>query len=68
MAKILDKPFTSDEKRQMLDTIEGNICRISVSDDIEEVIRNLNFAVDKLTAVAYSRVIELTKGERRWID
>lgn len=61
MAKILDRPFTSDEKRQMLDMLRGNINRISVSNDIEEIVCQLNFAVDRLSAVAYSRIKELTE-------
>lgn len=64
MAKLLDRPFTSGEKRQILDMLQGNINRISVSNDIEEIVCQLNFAVDTLSAVAYSRIKELTeKGE-----
>lgn len=62
MAKILNKPYTRDEKRKILDMLQGNINRISVSDDIEEILCQLNFAVDRLSAVAYSRIKEL-KGE-----
>ena len=61
MARLLDRPFTSDEKRQMLDMLRGNINRISVSNDIEEIVCQLNFAVDRLSAVAYSRIKELTE-------
>jgi len=67
MAKILDRPFTSDEKREILDMLQGNINRISVSNDIEEIVCQLNFAVDRISSVAYSRIKEL-KGERRWRD
>lgn len=63
MAKILDRPFTTDEKRQMLDMLQGNINRISVSDDIEEIVCQLNFAVDRLSTVAYSRIKELKRSE-----
>ena len=62
MAKLLDRPFTNDEKRQMLDMLQGNINRISVSDDIEEILCQLNFAVDGISSVAYSRIKEL-KGD-----
>ena len=65
MAKLLDRPFTSDEKREILNMLQGNINRISVSDDIEEILCQLNFAVDRISSVAYSRIKEL-KGERRW--
>ena len=63
MAKILDRPFTTDEKREILDMLQGNINRISVSNDIEEIMCQLNFAVDRLSAVAYSRIKELTERE-----
>ena len=59
MAKILDRPFTTDEKREILDMLQGNINRISVSNEIEEIACQLNFAVDRLSAVAYSRIKEL---------
>ena len=61
MAKLLDRPFTNEEKRQVLDMLRGNINRISVSNDIEEIVCQLNFAVDRLSAVAYSRIKELTE-------
>lgn len=59
MAKILDRPFTTDEKREILDMLQGNINRISVSNEIEEIVCQLNFAVDRLSALAYSRIKEL---------
>ena len=62
MAKLLDRPFTTDEKMEILDMLRGNINRISVSSDIEEIVCQLNFAVDRLSAVAYSRIKEL-KGD-----
>ena len=61
MAKLLDRPFTSDKKREILDMLQGNINRISVSNDIEEIACQLNFAVDRLSAGAYSRIKELTE-------
>lgn len=63
MAKLLDRPYTRDEKREILDMMHGNISRISVSNDIEEIMCQLNFAVDRLSAVAYSRIKELTERE-----
>ncbi|MBY0758542.1 hypothetical protein [Sellimonas caecigallum] len=60
MAKLLDRPFTNDEKRQILDMLQGNINRISVSNAVEEIVRQLNFAVERLSAVVYSRIKELT--------
>lgn len=63
MAKLLDRPFTNEEKRQVLDMLRGNIDRISVSNDIEEIVCQLNFAVDRMSAVAYSRIKELMGEE-----
>ena len=57
--KLLDKPLTQQEKRNMLDMLDGNIARICVSDDPEEIVRSLGFAIDRLSTIAYSRVKEL---------
>ena len=57
MAKLLNRPYTNEEKRQILDMLRGNINRISVSTDVEEIVCQLNFAVDRLSAVAYLRLI-----------
>ena len=38
MAKLLDRPYTNEEKMQILDTLRGNINRISVSTDVEEIV------------------------------
>ena len=62
MKRLLDRPFTNDEKRNIIDMLHGNINRISVSDDIEEIVCQLNFAVDRISSVAYSRIKEL-KGD-----
>lgn len=63
MAILLDRSLINDEKRHILDMLRGNINRISVSDDIEEIVCQLNFAVDRLSAVAYSRIKELREFE-----
>lgn len=63
MAKLLERPYTKEEKRQILDMLHGNINRISVSNDIEEIVCQLNFALDRLSAVAYSRIKELMGEE-----
>lgn len=62
MAKLLDRPFTREEKRDILDMLQGNINRIYVSNDIVEIVCQLNFAVDRISAVAYSRIKELKGG------
>ena len=62
MEKLLNRPYTNEEKRQILD-MRGNINRISVSTDVEEIVCQLNFAVERLSAVAYSRIKEIRDGE-----
>ena len=57
--KLLDKPLTQQEKRNMLDMLDGNIARICVSDDPEEIVKSLGFATDRLSMIAYSRLKEL---------
>lgn len=64
MAKLLNRPYTNEEKRQILDMLRGNINRISVSSDVEEIVCQLHFAVDRLSAVAYSRIKEIRDGYR----
>ena len=68
MEKVLNRPYTNEEKRQILDMLRGNINRISVSTDVEEIVCQLNFAVDGLSAVAYSRIKEIREGDQRWRD
>lgn len=36
--RLLDKSLTTQEKRNELDMLEGNIARIAVSDNVEEVV------------------------------
>lgn len=59
MAQLLNKPLSQTEKRYLLDMLQGNINRISVSQDIVEISQMLNYAVDRLTLIAQSRVLEL---------
>lgn len=59
MAQKLNKPLTQTEKRYQLDMLQGNINRISVSQNIVEIALMLDFAIDRLTLIAQSRAIEL---------
>lgn len=59
MAQKLNKPLTQTEKRYQLDMLQGNINRISASQDIVEISQMLDFAIDRLTLIAESRVMEL---------
>lgn len=36
--RLLDKSLTTQEKKNELDMLKGNIARIAVSDNVEEVV------------------------------
>ena len=57
--KLLDTPLSQLQKGNELDLLRGNINRICVSDDIEEIISSLGFATDRLHLIAYSRIKKL---------
>ena len=57
--RLLDKPYTRDEKNDVLRLLDGCICRICVSDDAEEIVRMLGFANDYLSMLAYSRMKQI---------
>lgn len=57
--RLLDKSLTTQEKRNELDMLKGNIARIAVSDNVEEVVAQLGFAIDRLSLLAYSRIKEI---------
>lgn len=59
--RLLNKPLTRKERQNELDMINGNIARVSVSNDPVEIVAQLGFAIDRLNMVAYSRVMELTQ-------
>ena len=56
---LLDKPLEREQKNFSIDMLKGNIARICVSDDVEEIVCQLGFAVYRLSILAYSRVKEL---------
>lgn len=71
--RLLDEPIARQEKKNILDSIDGNICRICVSDDVEEIVRMLGFATDRLSMLAYSRIKEVTSSnksvnETEWLN
>ena len=45
--RLLDSPLPYKEIRNMLDLVEGNICRLSVSNDPVEIASVLGFAIDR---------------------
>lgn len=57
--RLIDGPFTEREKREMLNMLNGNVARICVSDDPQEIVQQLGFATDRLSMLAYSRVMEI---------
>lgn len=61
--KLLDKPMERLVINSEIDSLDGNVARICVSDSIEEIISSLGFAVDRLNMLAYSRIKELTHKE-----
>lgn len=61
--RLLDAPYSRQEKHNQLDMLHGCICRLSVSDDPVEVVRMLGFANDYLSMVAQSRIMELLQKE-----
>lgn len=56
--RLLSKPLSRKEIKESLDLLDGNISRICVSDDPEEIMSSLGFAIDRLSMIAYSRFKE----------
>lgn len=61
--RLIDKPFTKQEKDNTLSSLDGCICRICVSDDPEEIVRMLGFANDYLSMLAYSRMKQIKEKQ-----
>ncbi len=61
--KLLNSPLTRDEERSLLDMLKGNIARVAVSDNEEEIVSSLGFAIDRLSMLAYSRIKEIKSGK-----
>lgn len=62
--RLLLEPLDYKERREMKELLNGNIVRIFLSDDVEEIVSQLGFATERLSMLAYSRVIELQQGDR----
>jgi len=60
---LLDKPLTQNERDNIQDSLKGNICRICVSNDPEEILVHLGFAIDRLSMLAYSNIKSLKEKE-----
>lgn len=61
--RLLLEPLDNKEKREMKELLDGNIVRIFLSDDVEEIVSQLGFATERLSMLAYSRVIELQRKD-----
>ena len=61
--RLLDEPWSPLEIRSQLDSLNGNISRICVSDSAEEIISSLGFATDRLSMLAYSRIKKISSKE-----
>lgn len=61
--RLLHKSLDNKEKREMKKLLDGNIVRIFLSNDIEEIVSQLGFATERLSMLAYSRVIELQQKD-----
>ena len=62
--RLLDKPMAKEDKEFLLDMLEGNIAKVCVSNDVEEIVVQLGFAIDKLSMLAYSRIKKLKEVEK----
>ena len=61
--RLINEPWSPLEIRSQLDSLNGNISRICVSDSAEEIISSLGFATDRLSMLAYSRIKEISSKE-----
>lgn len=62
--KLLTEPLNYKALHNMLDLLDGNIARIMVSDDVEEIMSAVGFADERLHMIAYSRIKELLAREK----
>lgn len=62
--KLLDIPLTYQEKNYYLDTLNGCISRICVSNEPNEIIRMLGFANDYLNMLAQDNMLRIKEKEK----
>ena len=62
--KLLDTPFTPQEKNYYLDMLEGCICRICISNEPSEIIQMLGFANDYLSMLAQNNMLRIKEKEK----
>lgn len=61
--KLLDKPFDYIEKENALQSLNGCICRICVSENPLEITRMLGFSNDYLAMLAQNRMMQLEEKD-----
>lgn len=62
--RLLNKPLDKEEKDFLLDMLKGDIARICASDEVEEIVVQLGFAIDRISTLAYSRIKQLKEVEK----
>lgn len=45
---LSEERMTEQQKRNELDMLNGNICRICITDDLQELLNQFGFAVDRI--------------------
>ena len=57
--RLMDKPFTREEKDSALRMLDGCIARICVSDNPIEIVRMVGFANDYISMLAQSNMLKI---------
>ena len=57
----LNKELTNWEVNDIIRTIHGELCRVCVSDDKEEIVTMLGFAMQNVSRLAQNRFIKIDK-------
>ena len=62
--RLMDKPFTREEKDDALRMLNGCIARICVSDDTLEIIRMVGFANSYISMLAQNNMLRIANTEK----
>lgn len=62
--EIVSKPWTEKDKEQVLRFLDGNINRICTSDDPNELVRQIGFAMDRLCMLAQNRCLQIKEENK----
>ena len=57
----LNKELTNWEVNDIIRTIHGELCRVCVSDDKEEIVTMLGFAMQNVSSLAQNQFIKIDK-------